>query len=152
MATETWINDSGTWREAQELWFNDLGTWREAEELWYNDGGTWRKVFEAFSASLSGSFGSSFDVARTAVVTSPSAVTANISSGTLEGTLSGTGTGLRMSINGGSYLLPPRTISNGDTIRVRQTASASYGTTTSCTLNLGGFDSKTFNVTTEDAP
>lgn len=107
---------------------------------------------QAFSASLSGFFSSLFDVSRSSVQTSLEAVTVNISSGTLTASLSGSGGSLRMSVNGGPYLLGSQTVSNGNTIRLRQTSSNSFSTSTTCTVSLGGFDSKTFTVTTEDAP
>lgn len=105
-----------------------------------------------FSASLSGFFGSKFDVPTSSVQTSDSTVTVNISSGTLTGSISGSGGALKWSINGGSYSSSNRSVSNGNVIRVRQTASNNYTTSTTATFSLGGYDSETFTVTTEFAP
>lgn len=50
-------------------------------------------------------------------------------------------------INGGAYTSASGTVSNGNTVTVRQTSSASYGTLTAATLTIGGVVG-TFNVTT----
>lgn len=44
-AQKTWIDDSGTWRQANKIWVNDSGTWRQAQKVWVNDSGTWRQVY-----------------------------------------------------------------------------------------------------------
>ena len=105
----------------------------------------------AFSASLSGDYGTDFDVATDSVNTS-AAITASISSGTLSASISGTGQAKRISVNGGPFTVGPTTVSNGQTIRVRQTASSSYSTSTTVVLDLGGYDSATYTVITEGAP
>jgi hypothetical protein len=51
------------------------------------------------------------------------------------------------SINSGSWVSGVGEVVNGDTIEVRQTSSATFGTTTSLTLDVGGI-SDTFSVTT----
>jgi M6 family metalloprotease-like protein len=56
-------------------------------------------------------------------------------------------TGGTYSINGGVYTSTTGTVSNGDTVTVRQTSSGSYSTTTNATLTIGGV-SDTFSVTT----
>src|SRR5688572_10144276 len=45
------------------------------------------------------------------------------------------------SINGGAYTGSAGTISNGQTVTLRLTASSSYATTTSATLTIGGIAS-----------
>jgi uncharacterized delta-60 repeat protein len=55
------------------------------------------------------------------------------------------------SVNNNSYTTFIGTITNGSTVRVRQTSSGSYSTTTQTTLTVGGI-SGTFNVTTMAAP
>jgi len=56
-------------------------------------------------------------------------------------------TGGTYSINGGAYTSVAGTVSNGNTVTVRQTSAATYGTTTDTVLTIGGvFD--TFSVTT----
>ena len=52
------------------------------------------------------------------------------------------------SINGGGYTGSSGTVSNGDTVTVRQTSSSSYSTTTNAELTIGGV-SDTFSVTTK---
>jgi|MudIll2142460700_1097286.scaffolds.fasta_scaffold50600_1 hypothetical protein len=54
-------------------------------------------------------------------------------------------------INGGSYTSANGTVSNGSTVRVQQTSSGNYSTTTDTTLTIGGV-SDIFSVTTEAAP
>lgn len=56
-------------------------------------------------------------------------------------------TGGEYSVNGGGWTASPGTVVNGDTIRVRQTASTTGGTTTSAVLTVGGV-SASFQVTT----
>ena len=56
-------------------------------------------------------------------------------------------TGGQYSKNGGSYTSAATTAVNGDTFRVRHTASSSFGTTVSTTLNIGGV-TDTFSSTT----
>ena len=60
-------------------------------------------------------------------------------------------TGGEYSINGGAYTSDSGTVENSQTVRVRQTSSSSYSTTTDATLTIGGV-SDTFTVTTADAP
>jgi fibronectin type 3 domain-containing protein len=55
------------------------------------------------------------------------------------------------SINGGAYTSAGGTVSNGNTVTVRQTSSGSYSTTTNATITIGGV-SDTFSVTTLAAP
>lgn len=58
------------------------------------------------------------------------------------------------SVNGGVYGTATSEVSNGDTVTVRQTSSASYGTLTTASMTLGTY-SANFNVTTlapPDAP
>ncbi|MDZ7593853.1 MAG: Ig-like domain-containing protein, partial [Thiobacillus sp.] len=55
------------------------------------------------------------------------------------------------SINGGAYVSAPGTVNNGQTVTVRQTASASYSTLTTATLTIGGI-AGAFDVTTLAAP
>jgi hypothetical protein len=55
------------------------------------------------------------------------------------------------SINGGAYVSTAGTVTNGDTVTVQQTASASYSTTTTATLTIGGV-SGAFDVTTLAVP
>ncbi|NOQ76650.1 MAG: hypothetical protein GQ475_02430 [Methylococcaceae bacterium] len=50
-------------------------------------------------------------------------------------------------INGGSYIATEGNVVNGDSVRVRQTASSSYSTTTNTTLTVGGV-SDSYSVTT----
>jgi len=50
-------------------------------------------------------------------------------------------------INGGAYTSAAGSIGNGDSVQVRQTASAQYATTTTATLTIGGVQG-VFSVTT----
>ena len=54
-------------------------------------------------------------------------------------------------INGGAYTSANGTVSNGDSVTVRQTSSASYLTQTTATLTVGGA-SANFEVTTQPIP
>ena len=56
-------------------------------------------------------------------------------------------TGGTYSINGGAYTNATGTVSNGNTVTVRQTSSGSYSTKTDAVLTIGGV-SDTFSVTT----
>jgi M6 family metalloprotease-like protein len=58
-------------------------------------------------------------------------------------------TGGTYSINSGPYTNATGTVSNGNTVTVRQTSSGSYSTTTNATLTIG-WVSDTFSVTTLD--
>jgi hypothetical protein len=70
-------------------------------------------------------------------------------------TVSGTGIGAAAisivggtySVNGGGYVSSAGTVNLGDTVTVRLTTSASYGTLSTATLTIGGV-SGSFNVTT----
>ena len=55
------------------------------------------------------------------------------------------------SIEGGDYTSTATSVNNGQRIRVRQTSSASFSTTTNATLTIGGV-SDTFSVTTIGPP
>lgn len=55
------------------------------------------------------------------------------------------------SINSGSWTSTAATVNNGDNVQVRQTSSASNGTTTTVTLTIDS-QSADFNVTTSDEP
>lgn len=55
------------------------------------------------------------------------------------------------SVDGGSYTSTASTVSNGETVRVRQISSSSYATTTNTILTIGGV-SDTFSVTTVAPP
>lgn len=57
-------------------------------------------------------------------------------------------TGGSFSINGGTFRTSSTTVSNGNTVRVKQTSSASYSTTTNTVLTIGGVVD-TFSVTTK---
>jgi hypothetical protein len=56
-------------------------------------------------------------------------------------------TGGEYSINGGAFTSTAGVVNNGDTVRVRQTSSASFNTTTDATLTIGGVND-IFSVTT----
>ncbi len=51
------------------------------------------------------------------------------------------------SVNGGIWTIVPGAVNAGDTVKVRQTSSASYSTTTDTTLTIAG-TSDTFSITT----
>ena len=57
-------------------------------------------------------------------------------------------TGGKYSRNGGAFTAASGKVYNGDTVRVRQTASSSYSTTTNTVLTIGGVKD-TFSVTTQ---
>ena len=71
-------------------------------------------------------------------------------------TVSGINTGASISISGGEYSLNDGdyasvsgTVNNGDRVKVRQTSSGSFSTTTNAVLTIGGV-SDTFSLTTLD--
>ena len=57
-------------------------------------------------------------------------------------------TGGSYSKNGGAFTAASGTVNNGDTVRVQQTSSAAYNTTTHTVLSIGGVKD-TFSVTTQ---
>jgi len=59
--------------------------------------------------------------------------------------------GWEYSINGGSWSSGTGTVTNGQTVKVRHTTSASYTTSTNTTLTIGGV-SDVFTTTTQAAP
>jgi hypothetical protein len=54
-------------------------------------------------------------------------------------------------VDGGTWTVSAGTVTNGASVKVRQTSSVSYATTTDATLTIGGL-SDTFSVTTVAAP
>lgn len=58
-----------------------------------------------------------------------------------------TSTSCEYSVNSGDWTGGPGVVTAGDAVRVRQTAAASYGTTTDLTLDIGGVED-TFSVST----
>lgn len=84
--------------------------------------------------------------ALNSVATSNTITVAGINSASAISIVGGT-----YSIGGGAYVSTPGSVNNGDTVTVRQTASASYNTLTTATLTIGGV-SGAFNVTTQAAP
>jgi hypothetical protein len=59
-------------------------------------------------------------------------------------------TGGKYSRNGGVFTSASGSVNNGDTVRVQQTSSSSYSTTTNTVLTIGGIQD-TFSVTTQAA-
>jgi hypothetical protein len=92
------------------------------------------------------SFTAQTNAARNAVVTSNTITVAGI-----EAAASISISGGEYAINGGSYTASSGTVSSGQTVTVRLTASGSYATTTTATLTVGGV-AAAFSVTTEAAP
>jgi YVTN family beta-propeller protein len=88
------------------------------------------------------SFTSQFGAAPGVVVESNAITVAGIDSAAAIGIVGGS-----YSINGGTYVTTAGTVNNGDTVTVRQTSSASYGTLTTAPLTIGGV-SGAFDVTT----
>lgn len=76
-------------------------------------------------------------------------------------TISGLGTGISVnvsatngaetSVNGGAFSTATKTITNGQTLAVRMTSSASYNTLKSTTVSVGSTDA-IWNITTASAP
>jgi len=52
-------------------------------------------------------------------------------------------TGGDYKINGGSWTSSAGTVNNGDSVKVRQTSSASYSTMTTATLNIAALTERT---------
>jgi hypothetical protein len=47
MASNTYVNDAGTWRQLRGVYVNDAGTWRTIKNVYVNDAGTWRTVYSS---------------------------------------------------------------------------------------------------------
>jgi hypothetical protein len=88
------------------------------------------------------SFTAQFGAAPGAVVESNAITVAGINTAAAIGIAGGS-----YSINGGAYVTTAGTVNNGDTVTVRQTASAAYSTQTTATLAIGGV-SGAFHVVT----
>jgi hypothetical protein len=88
------------------------------------------------------SFTAQTGVALNAVVTSSTITVAGINAASAVSIAGGS-----YSINGGAYTAAAGTVNNGNTVTVRQTASASNSTTTTATLTIGGVNGA-FNATT----
>jgi len=69
----------------------------------------------------------------------------------IAGTASISVSGGEYAINGGSYAAAAGTVTNGQTVKVRHTSSASYNTATNTILTIGGV-SDTFTTTTVSLP
>jgi len=91
-------------------------------------------------------FADQMDVALNSVITSNPITASGINAAAPISITGGT-----YSINAGSYTGSSGTVSNGNTVTVRQTSSGSYSTTTDATLTIGGV-SDTFSVTTQPPP
>jgi len=85
-------------------------------------------------------------VARSSTVTSNTITVAGIDAPSAISIVGGT-----YSINGGGYVSGAGTVSNGDTVTVRQTSSGSFSTRGTATLTIGGV-SAGFDVTTQGVP
>lgn len=51
--SDTYVNDSGTWRRALGVYVKDGATWRAIRNIYVNQGGTWRLVFGGNSGTAS---------------------------------------------------------------------------------------------------
>lgn len=92
------------------------------------------------------SFTAQTGVGLSAVVTSNSITVTGINTGAAISITGGT-----YSVNGGAYTAVAGTVNAGDTVTVRQTASATFSTTTTGTLTMDRM-SGAFSVTTQAAP
>lgn len=92
------------------------------------------------------SFTAQTSVALNSVATSNTLIVSGINSVSAISIVGGT-----YSINGGAYVSTAGTVTNGQTVTVQQTASGSYGNTTTATLTIGGV-SGAFSVTTLAVP
>jgi hypothetical protein len=92
------------------------------------------------------SFTAQTGVALNSVATSNTITLAGINSASAISIAGGT-----YSVNGGAYTSVAGSVSNGDTVTLRQTSSGSYATLTTATLTIGGV-SGAFSVTTLAAP
>lgn len=85
-------------------------------------------------------------VARSSTVTSNAITVAGINAASPITIVGGT-----YAINGGGYVSGAGTVSNGDTVTVRQTSSGSFSTLSTATLTIGGVNAG-FGVTTQGVP
>tara|TARA_R110000823_G_scaffold307443_1_gene430501 strand:- start:44 stop:496 length:453 start_codon:yes stop_codon:yes gene_type:complete len=149
MAIETYVNDSGTWREASQIYIKDGSTWREASEVYVNDNGTWKLTYNSLTASLTGTFNTLYDQDILTTYTSTTSITVNISnSSTLAVTASGTGSSVGLQKNGSGPFLSSQTCSDGDTLKAQLTTGSSEAATYTCTATMGSYGSKTYTVFT----
>lgn len=81
-------------------------------------------------------------VALSAATTSNTVTVAGINSAAAIAIVGGS-----YSVNGGAYVTGAGTVSNGDTVTVKQTSSASYSTATTATLTVGGVSGAFVSVT-----
>ena len=102
----------------------------------------------SFTASLSGTFNTLYDQDQLTTFTSTSAITVNISSGTLAVTAGGTGSSPLLQKNNSGPFLSSQTCSNGDTLKARLTTGSSEDTGYTCTATMGSYGSKTYTVFT----
>ena len=91
------------------------------------------------------SFTDQTDVALSTVITSNSITVAGIDTATAISVTDG-----EYAIDGGAFTSTAGTVTNGQSIAVRQTSSASFATLTDATLSIGGI-ADTFSVTTRVA-
>jgi hypothetical protein len=92
------------------------------------------------------SFASRSNAALNAVISSDPVVVAGINTSTPIAIVGG-----EYSVNGGGYTGGAGTVASGQSVTVRLISSASYATTSTATLTIGGI-SRTFSVTTENEP
>lgn len=90
------------------------------------------------------------DVARGTQVISNNFIVSGIDYETPIAIVSCTGIGCAYSINDGDWRNTPATVENGDSVRVRQTSSSNWSTTTDLTLAIGGA-TDTFSVKTKES-
>ncbi|MCK4843300.1 MAG: hypothetical protein KAT04_15675 [Methylococcales bacterium] len=106
------------------------------------NGKKWDKIPDTFTFTFTFTFVDQSDVARNSSIISNSITVSGINT-----SISISVSGGEYSINSGSYRSTSSTVNNGDTIKVRQTSSSQYLTTTSAVLDLNGV-SDSFDITT----
>ena len=148
MVAETKIGVGGAWKGLESIQVGVGGAWKEVSEIYVGVGGAWKLAYNSFTASLSGTFNTLYDQDQLTTFTSTSAITVNISSGTLAVTAGGTGSSPLLQKNNSGPFLSSQTCSNGDTLKARLTTGSSEDTGYTCTATMGAYGSKTYTVFT----
>ena len=148
MVAETKIGVGGAWKAMNSVQVGVGGAWKTVSEVYVGVGGAWKLAYTNFTASLSGAFNTLYDQDQLTTFTSTSAITVNISSGTLAVTAGGTGSSPLLQKNNSGPFLSSQTCSNGDTLKARLTTGNSEDTGYTCTATMGAYGSKTYTVFT----
>jgi hypothetical protein len=149
MAEDFQVGVGGVYKAVSEVGVGVGSVYKTVSEMYVGVGGAWKRFYNTITASITGTWGSTTGEPTSTLITTNTSITMVISSGTLDFTISGTGDSKETQINGGAWsAASPRTVSNGDTVKARMVTDSSIGSTTTVILNLAGYDSDTWSVST----